>query len=66
MFVLPPKPQIPMEATERVLARVQWAALLLQFYQRAMLERKYRQATKFLQARIQLLRDLREKRGYEA
>jgi hypothetical protein len=53
------------EKLDRICQRVQASQLLLDFYRRAMKDRRYRQATKALQYRIRLLRALREKRGYE-
>ncbi len=41
------------------------AMLMLDFWRRAVKEKKYRQATRALQLRIKFLRDLREHRGWE-
>ena len=54
------------DLVELISQRVQTAQWLLEFYCRAVTDRKYRQATRILQLRIKLLRGLRDKRGYES
>lgn len=53
------------ERIQLVAYRCQTVLLLLEFYRRAMKERKFIQASMILRHRLQMLRKLRENRGYE-